>query len=195
MGNPRFSRKKYKNPSHPWQAERIKEENELIKKYGLKNKKEIWKVQSLLRNFRHQARVLFPKIRMEDKQGEKESKQLIGKLTRIGVLEGDVTLDDVLALNIESILSRRLQTMVYMKGLSSTLHQARQFIVHGHVAINGRRVRVPGYMVKKDEENLLAYYPTSPLNNEMHPVRPKTGETKTKIIGTEADKTPGVKHG
>ncbi len=195
MGDPRFSRKKYENPSHPWQAERIKEENELMKKYGLKNKREIWKAQSLLRNFRRQARMLFPKIRMKDKQGEKESKQLIGRLIRIGVLEGGVTLDDVLALNIESILSRRFQTMVYMKGLTSTLHQARQFIVHGHIAVNGRKVRVPGYLVKKDEENLLTYYSTSPLNNEMHPVRPKTDETKTKIIGTEADKTLEVKHG
>ena len=52
MGDPKFSRKKYETPSHPWQADRIKEENELIKKYGLKNKKEVWKVKSLLRNFR-----------------------------------------------------------------------------------------------------------------------------------------------
>jgi small subunit ribosomal protein S4 len=55
MGDPKFSRRKYDTPSHPWQGVRIKEENELIKKYGLKNKRELWKVQSLLRNYRRQG--------------------------------------------------------------------------------------------------------------------------------------------
>lgn len=179
MGNPRFSRKKYETPTHPWQAERIKEENELIKKYGLKNKREVWKAQSLLRNFRRQARELFPKLRMNDKQGGKETEQLIGKLIRLGILQENATLDDVLALNMEAVLSRRLQTMAYMKGLTSTLKQSRQFIVHGHIAVNGRKVTIPGCMVKKDEENLLTYYRTSPLNNEEHSVRPKI-ETEVK---------------
>ena len=46
MGQPRKSRKKYNTPPHPWNAERIKNENKLMTKYGLKNKKEMpeeWK--------------------------------------------------------------------------------------------------------------------------------------------------------
>ncbi len=39
MGQPRKSRKKYNTPPHPWNAERIKNENKLMTKYGLKNKK------------------------------------------------------------------------------------------------------------------------------------------------------------
>ncbi len=33
----------YLRPQKPFESQRIKEENELVKKYGLKNKKEIWK--------------------------------------------------------------------------------------------------------------------------------------------------------
>ena len=35
MGHPRKPRKQYDTPSHPWNAERIKEENRLAAKYGL----------------------------------------------------------------------------------------------------------------------------------------------------------------
>lgn len=182
MGDPKFSRKKYGSPTHPWRAERIKEENELIKKYGLKNKREVWKAKSLLRNFRGQARLLFPKLRIGNKQAEKEAKQLIGKLTRFGILQENATLDDVLALNVEVILSRRFQTLLYIKGLASTSKQARQLIVHGHAAITKRKVTLPGYLVRKDEEALIAYSQSSPLNNEAHPVRPKI-------------ETPGVNNG
>jgi small subunit ribosomal protein S4 len=173
MGDPKFSRKKYGSPTHPWQAGRIKEENELIKKYGLKNKREVWRTQSLLRNFRRQARLLFPKLRIGDKQAEKEAKQLIGKLTRFGILQENATLDDVLALDVETIFSRRFQTLLYIKGLASTPKQARQLIVHGHAAISRRKVTLPGYLVRKDEELSITYSQNSPLNNEAHPVRPK----------------------
>ncbi len=182
MGDPKFSRKKYRSPTHPWRAERIKEENELVKKYGLKNKREVWKVQALLRNFRRQARLLFPKLRMGDKQAEKEVKQLIGKLTRLGVVQENATLDDVLALNMETILSRRFQTLLYIKGLASTPKQARQLIVHGHAAITKRKVTLPGYLVRKNEESSITYSLNSPLNDEAHPVRPKV-------------ETPGVNNG
>ena len=58
MGDPKFSRAKFERPSHPWEAERIKAENELLKKYGLKNKKELWRSQYVLRRFRQRAREL-----------------------------------------------------------------------------------------------------------------------------------------
>ena len=38
----RRQKKQYASPRHPWQAERIKEEMDLVKRYGLKNKKEVW---------------------------------------------------------------------------------------------------------------------------------------------------------
>jgi len=74
---------------------------------------------------------------------------------------------------VEDILGRRLQTLVYIHGLARTPKQARQLIVHGHIAIDERKVRVPSYLVRKDEEEKISYSYSSPLNDEMHPMRPK----------------------
>jgi len=172
MGKPKFSRKKYETPSHPWQEDRIKEENELIKKYGLKNKREIWKAETRLRKYRGQARGLLAKIGT-DAQSKKESDQLIMHLNRLNILPPNSTLDDVLTLDTEAILSRRLQTIAYLKGLASTPQQARQLIAHGHVAVGDKKVTIPGYMVTKDEEGDIAYTTDSSLNDTMHPARPR----------------------
>ncbi len=181
MGDPKLSRRKYDTPSHPWQGSRIKEENELLKKYGLKNKKELWKAQSLLRNYRRQGRDLLARLRYGDLQAQKEMKALLKKLANLGFLSESATIDDVLALDLERILERRLQTLVYFKGLAYTPKQARQLIVHGHTVVNDRKVTVPGYLVKKHEEGSIAYNPYSPLASEMHPSRP-TAEHIERVI-------------
>jgi small subunit ribosomal protein S4 len=173
MGNPKFPRRKYDTPSHPWQGERIKMENDIINKFGLKNKREVWKSQSFLRNLRHQARSLNARLRMADIQAEKEKDQLLAKLTSQGLLMPNSNLNDVLSLELESILNRRLQTQVYLKGLAHSPGQARQFIVHGHISIADRKVTIPGYFVKHDEEERIEYNSFSPLVNELHPMRPK----------------------
>ena len=172
MGDPKFSRKKYVRPSSPWEAERIKVENELLKKYGLKNKKELWRTQSVLRRFRQRARILQALIRAGDKQAVKEKDELISRLGKMGLLplEG-ATLDDVLSLDVEAVLSRRLQTLAFVKGLSFTPRQARQFIIHGHVSVSGRTVKVPGYIVNRDEEPTVGYDTRSPISSDLHPVR------------------------
>jgi len=172
MGDPKFARKKYETPSHPWDKDRIEAENALIKKYGLKNKREIWRAQTMLRKFRAQARSLLGKVTSSDPQVKRETEQLLGRLHRLGILPENATLDDVLALDVESILKRRLQTIVYLKGLASTPFQARQFIVHGHICIDNKRVTAPGYMVLKKEENMIEYHPSSPLTDSTHPARP-----------------------
>ena len=172
MGKPKFSRKKYVTPSHPWQEDRIKNENELIKKYGLKNKREVWKAETALRRYRGQTRALLAKI-SSDPQAKKESNQLLVYLTRMNILPPNSNLDDVLALENESILSRRLQTLTYLKGLANTPNHARQLICHGHIAISGRKITVPSYMVTKEEENEIVYTRDSVLNDTMHPARPR----------------------
>ncbi len=173
MGKPKFSRKKYETPSHPWEEDRIRLENELIKKYGLKNKKEIWKAETRLKQYRTQARELLAKVGTGDTQITKESNQLLMHLDRINILPPNSTLDDVLALNTESILSRRLQTLTYLKGLANTPNHARQLISHGHIAIGERRVTIPSYTVTREEEGEISYTSDSPLNDTMHPARPR----------------------
>jgi len=93
-------------------------------------------------------------------------------LTRMNILPLNSTLDDVLALETEPILSRRLQTLTYLKGLANTPTQARQLISHGHIAIAERRITVPSYMVTKEEESNICYAANSPLNDLLHPARP-----------------------
>lgn len=191
MGDPKFSRRIYLRPSHPWEGERIKMENELLKKYGLKNKKELWKAQSVLRRFRQRARQLQALVRYGDPQAGKEKDELIGRLGRLGVLpiEG-ASLDDVLALDVEAVLSRRLQTLAFVKGLAFTPTQARQFIVHGHVAIGDRRVTVPGYLVKRTEEFVIAYDPRSPISHDLHPARPGAQPAEATPEGAPGPATP-----
>jgi len=188
MGKPKFSRKKYDTPRHPWKEAQIKDENELIKKYGLKNKKEIWKAETKLRLYRSQARELLASITTGDEQSKKESEQLLKHLSRMNILPPNSTLDDVLALDTESILSRRLQTVSYLKGFAGTPKQARQLISHGHIEIDERRVTIPGYMVTKNEENKIGYTTDSPLNDSMHPARPKSD-----FVGLSKKKPPKPK--
>lgn len=189
MGDPKFPRKKYSRPSHPWEAERIKSENELLKKYGLKSKKELWRAQSFLSSIRGRARELQALVRYQDRQAIKERDELLARLGRIGLmpLEG-ASLDDVLALDVEAVLSRRLQTMTYVKGLSFNLRQARQFIVHGHMDVGSRTVRVPGYLVTRSEEGSVGYNSRSPISNDLHPARP--GVSQVTVPGPEPSGEP-----
>jgi small subunit ribosomal protein S4 len=173
MSSQKFPRKRYDTPMHPWKESRIKSERELIKKYGLKNHKEVWKAKTYLGKHREQARELLAKIGTASPQAKKESDQLLVHLTRMGILSMGASLDDVLALQTETVLSRRLQTLVYLKGFSMTPYQARQLINHGHIAVNNRKVTIPSYMVAKDEEGKIQYTIRSPLNEISHPARPK----------------------
>jgi small subunit ribosomal protein S4 len=87
-------------------------------------------------------------------------------------LKTESNIDDILGLKASALLERRLQTQVHRLGLARTPKQARQFITHGHIAINGQKVTVPGMMVTKEQEMLIDYYGTSPLLAESHPERP-----------------------
>lgn len=184
MGQPKFPRKKYQSPLHPWKAERIKQERELIKKYGLKNHQEVWRAKTFLGKYRQQARELLALLDTKNPQIKKESDQLILHLTRMGILPMGATLDDVLALEIETVLSRRLQTLVYLKGFASTASQSRQLINHGHVRIDARKITIPGYLVDKGEEEFIGYTPASPLNEFSHPARPKAEMFRTDMTPT-----------
>lgn len=142
-------RKKYEKPVKPWDKARIEKEKEIMKNYGLKNKREIWRAEAILRKYRRLARELAAK---RDKQKEKI---LIEKLVKMGMLAENSSLDNVLELTLNDILDRRLQTIVFKRGLSNSIKQARQFIVHGHIKINGRKVVYPSYLVSKDEEDKI----------------------------------------
>ncbi len=177
MGDPKKIRKKYETPRHPFEGERIKAENKLVAAYGLKNKRELWKAESELRKYRTNARDIQASLRLGDQRALERIKSMIGRLSRYGILTENATADDILALNVQSFLERRLQTIVLRKGLAKTPGMARQLIVHGHILVGDRKVTIPGYKVLKSEEESINYAPSSPFNNELHPMR-MVGERK-----------------
>jgi len=147
-------RKKYQTPKHPWQAQRINDERALTKRYGLKNKREVWRAIALLRNWRAQARKL---VGLSESERVVKQKELFAKLQSYSMLADKADLDDILSLGIEAVLDKRLQTVVYKQGLASTAKQARQFVVHGKVLVNRAVINSPAYKVKKtDKVNLIA---------------------------------------
>jgi len=170
MGDPKKIRRKYDKPSHPWQKDRIDSENVLVKKYGLANKKEIWKALSFLRNARRQAREL---LASHDEASMKQSADLITMLQKYGILKDESTLEAVFTLSLEDILDRRLQSLVFRKGLAKTPKQARQFIVHKHIILNGAKVSIPSYLVPKSIEDSIGYAARSSLNDPSHPEVPR----------------------
>ena len=180
MGDPKFPSKHYNTPSHPWQKNRIEQEKTLIHQYGLKNKREIWKANTKVRSMRRQARKLTANA--SDEQAQKEKSLLLTKLNRLGMLEEGSGLEDILRMEPESFLDRRLQTQVYLQGLASTVKQARQLIIHGHISVDGAVNRVPGMIVTKLQEKMIRYSPLSALNSDLHPVRPGNND----VYGSES---------
>lgn len=188
MGDPGRLRKQYEGPRHPWQRERIDNEEGLFKEYGLKNKREIYKAQSILRVFAAQAKRLTALRSTLNPQVKKEEEQLLTRLHKLGLLNAGASLEDVLGLSIRDILNRRLQTLVYRKNLARTAKQARQFIIHNHVFVNNHKMNVPSYLVPREEENLISYNPSSTIADEDHPERPQPKEQKQGIVKKEEKK-------
>ena len=178
MGDPKRQRKKYITPGHPWQKERLLEEMQIVGKYGLRNKRELWRHQAMLKKYRSVAKELLGMPEEKRKTLEKEIKL---KLYRLGILQSeDATIDDILKLTVDSFLERRLQTIVYKLGLAKTIYQARQLITHRHIQIGDQIVSSPGYIVKRGEDELIKYADGSPFANSDHPLRKElSGATNT----------------
>ena len=157
----------YETPNHPYQGERIGEESGLLSQYGLKNKEELWRAQSELRGYRREARKLLGRTEGTGQEG----REFLARLKRIGILGEQDSLDDVLSLDVTDVLERRLQTVAYRKGLGNTPDQARQFISHGHVTVEGSRVTIPSKKVAVEEEGSISFDESSPLADDLHPER------------------------
>lgn len=174
MGEPKFSRSRTQTPTHPWKQARIDEEHDLKERYGLKKvggMREIWREKSALRRHRNQAMKLIGRVDSTEGHYAKEKEQLLNSLTKKGLLQTGADVGDVLEINVEHMLSRRLQSVVYYKGLAPSMRAARNLIVHGHICIGDQRMTVPGYHVLKEEEDSLQYSENSPFVDPEHPFR------------------------
>lgn len=160
MGSPRRLKKKYKTPNNPFEKDRIVEEFTYVGKYGLRNKKELWKHKYQLSRWRSLAR---ESRTLPDDLQEANLATIVASLAKYGLVAPDCHTDDILSLTLENILDRRLQTLVHKSGKAKSIMQARQFVTHGHISVNGQVIDSPSYLVKADEQEHIVFAQNSPF--------------------------------
>jgi small subunit ribosomal protein S9e len=177
--NYRVHSKVYVTPRRPYEKERMDRELKLCGEYGLRNKREVWRVQYTLAKIRHAARTLLT-LREDHPKRLLEGAALVRRLARIGLLDAEKQdLDHVLSLRIEDFLERRLQTVVFKKGLAKSIHHARVLIRQRHIRVGKQIVDAPSFVVRVDSEKHIAFAPTSSL------VGGKLGRVKKKKAKAE----------
>ena len=182
MGDPKTSRRVWQKPKRPLNYDLIMDELKTLGTFGLKTKRELWKTQTELSRVRLQARSL-----LALRQDERERKEpiLMQSLSKIGLVNEDSTLDDVLNLQVTDLLSRRLQTIAQRKLYFKTPYQARQAIVHGHIMIGDSVVTIPSYIVKTEEEVKIHLIPESRFNETLSKPESDLGSPETENIESE----------
>ena len=199
MGDPKRIRKKYVAPPHPWQKSRIEEEKAIIREFGLKNKQEVWRMRSKAKDIADQAKRLTSGT--DTLQSKKETELLLARLYKLGLLPQGAQIESVLNLTIKDVLERRLQTIVFKKGLAKSPKQARQFITHRHIVVNNKVITSPSYIVTAAEEAAVAFIQKSALADPEHaeravqkeapqPKKPKEEKAEEKKEGKKKKEAP-----
>ena len=187
MGAPKTSRKIWKKPKRPLNYDLKMDELKTLGTFGLKTKRELWKTQTELSRVRLQARSLLA-LRQEERK--RKEPILIQSLTKIGLVDESSTLDDVLNLQVNDLLARRLQTIVQKNLFFKTPYQARQAIVHGHVMIGDDIITIPSYVVKTEEETKIHLTPESHFNEMLSKPESDLGSPETENIEIQTDEQP-----
>merc|ERR1711872_643783 len=154
---PKKTSKVYTTPRRPFEKARLDQELKLIGEYGLRCKKEVWRVKYSLAKIRSAAREL---LTLEDKDPRRlfEGNALLRRLVRTGVLPDDkMKLDYVLGLKIEDFLERRLQTQVFKLGLAKSIHHARVLIRQRHIRVRKQVVNIPSFIVRLDSQKHIDF--------------------------------------
>lgn len=171
VGKRRNYGKTFKTPRRPFEKERLDQELKLCGEYGLRCKKEIWRVQLALAKIRKAARILLT-LDEKDPTRQFEGEALLRRMIRYKLLgEDEKRLDFVLQLSTQKLLERRLQTQVWKQGLAKSVHQARVFIKQRHVRVGRQLVNVPSFMVRTDSEAHIDFDFNSPFSGTGRPGR------------------------
>jgi len=182
MGDPKTPRRVWKKPKRPLNYDLMMDELKILGTFGLKTKRELWKTQTELSRVRLHARSLLA-LRREVR--ERKEPILIQSLSKIGLVDQNSTLDDVLNLQVTDLLSRRLQTIAQKKLYFKTPYQTRQAIVHGHVMIGDSVVTIPSYVVKTEEEAKIRLIPESRFNETLSKPESDLGSPDTENLESE----------
>ena len=182
MGDPKTSRKVWNKPKRPLNYDLMMDELKTLGTFGLKTKRELWKTQTELSRVRFQARSILA-LRQEDRK--RKEPILMQSLSKIGLVDQNSTLDDVLNLQVTDLLSRRLQTIAQKRLYFKTPYQARQAIVHGHVMIGDYVVTIPSYIVKTEEETKIHLISESRFNETLSKPESDLGSPETENLESE----------
>ena len=182
MGDPKMPRRIWKKPKRPLNYDLMMDELKTLGTFGLKTKRELWKTQTELSRIRFQARSILA-LRQEIR--ERKEPILIQSLSKIGLVDKNSTLDDVLNLQVNDLLSRRLQTIAQRKLYFKTPYQVRQAITHGHIMIGDNVVTIPSYIVKTEEETKIHLTPESSFNETLSEPEPELGSPETENLEVE----------
>ncbi len=193
MGDPKKARRQYETPKKLWEHKRIEEDKGLREEFGLKNSRELWRMNTIMRKIRREARRLLSK---KGKNISERTERVLKRVRSFLLNNPTCTLDDVLTLGVRDILARRLQSIVFKKRLAQTTRQARQLVVHGHIAVDGKRVSSPSYLVKFGEESAVDWFgkpiagsmPVKPLKEAAAPKEAKANKDAGKEVVKEAVK-------
>jgi small subunit ribosomal protein S4 len=182
MGDPKYSRKSWRKPKRPLNYELKMEELQTVGTFGLRTKRELWKTHTELSRVRKQARSL---LALTQKIRDEKEPILLKSLVRIGLIQSDATLDDVLNLKPTDLLARRLQTIVSNKLGFKTPYQARQAVIHGHIMIGDRKVNIPSYTVTVAEEDNVHFTPESKIPEMLEKAKAEAPKVETPAEGEE----------
>ena len=184
MGDTKNFRRVWKKPKRPLNFDLKMEELKILGTFGLKTKRELWKTRTELSRVRNQARSL---LALRQEVREKEEPILLNSLSKVGYVQPDATLDDVLNLEIDDLFSRRLQTVVQKKFYFKTPYQARQAVSHGHVLVGDRIVNIPSYVVSVDEEPNVKLTSESVFNEILSKPESDLGSPETENLETPTE--------
>jgi len=184
MGDTKNFRRVWKKPKRPLNFDLKMEELKILGTFGLKTKRELWKARTELSRVRNQARSL---LALRQDVRDREEPILLKSLSRVGYVEPDATLDDVLNLELSDLFSRRLQTVVQKKFFFKTPYQARQAVSHGHILIGDRIVNIPSYVVSIDEEPKVKLTTESIFNEILSEPESDLGSPETENIEIPAE--------
>merc|ERR1711936_667066 len=161
-------------------------ELKLIGEFGLRNKREVWRVKYSLAKIRSAARDL---LTLEEKDPRRlfEGNALLRRLVRTGVLPDDkMKLDYVLGLKVDDFLERRLQTQVFKMGLAKSIHHARILIKQRHIRVRKQVVNIPSFIVRLDSQKHIDFATNSPFGGG-RPGRVKRRNVKKGEDGEEEE--------